>query len=651
VEFGGGYSGIILNISEAGMAVAVAHVVAVGERLPCVRFLFPDSARNPVQIVKISAEIVWLSETKKGAGMRFLGLSPDARNRISNWIASEKTAPEFEHLPKPVLRDKRPLEISSGKSRTIFSRQPVHDEGAGARYARMFPSENAYPKITATLDEIKQEQAPPSSATRRAYSVADVTTPDLPAEASMASIAQSTASASPPERNDKSAAKPLETPNPNEGKPLTRDKPKAQMPDSEIELSVARVNDSSSNSDDPKKSDVPEKSDPCEKSAEKGFKLQFAIIGFALVATSFILGLTAGYGPIEKRIRGIRRPALPVARQSQASAAAPSEPASSAPVGEIDVPPAEASQPGSEESQPESRLAPSNSRSSNLDTRATSTQPSLPKSRIKDDSDSSLKTHPPEANLQKKPASSEAPEAAASRDPNPPAALESKESNLSVKPKNQSEAREDLTSSVAESSAPSARPKADEPASLPQAVASTPSTLGDSTEPSSVPPPSPPPAPNPAPRPSPVAAPASANVAIPPAENGKLVRAVFPRKSISGSPSLAITSQLSVLIAPTERSTAGDRETAKLQAGELISYVVPRQPRPGDRYNSTETVRVRATIGSDGRVTDVKPMNGPIFLLSSVVSAVRQWRFHPTLLNGAAVKAEDDITIEFRLQR
>jgi hypothetical protein len=44
-------------------------------------------------------------------------------------------------------------------------------------------------------------------------------------------------------------------------------------------------------------------------------------------------------------------------------------------------------------------------------------------------------------------------------------------------------------------------------------------------------------------------------------------------------------------------------------------------------------------------------MNGPIFLLSSVVSAVRQWRFHPTLLNGAPVKAEDDVTIEFRLKR
>ena len=153
-----------------------------------------------------------------------------------------------------------------------------------------------------------------------------------------------------------------------------------------------------------------------------------------------------------------------------------------------------------------------------------------------------------------------------------------------------------------------------------------------------------------APRPTPRAAPASANVVIPPAENGKLVRAVLPRKSIADSPELGITSQLSVLISPAERSTAGNHETARLQAGSVITYVVPHQSRPRDRYNSTQTVKVRATIGSDGRVTEVRPLNGPIFLLASVVSAVRQWRFHPTLLNGNPVQAQDDVTIEFRLQ-
>jgi Gram-negative bacterial TonB protein C-terminal/PilZ domain len=624
VEFGNDRNGIILNISQAGMAVAVAHVLAVGELLSCVRFQLPSSGRGSVQSVEISAEIVWLSESRKGAGMRFLGLSADARGHISNWIALEKRAPDFEHLPKPVLRDKRPLEISSSKSRMIFSGQPIRDDEAGARYARMFPSENAYPKITATLDEIKTEPEPPSCI----HSAADVTTRVRPAEISVTDIVQSTVAAFPRERNEKSAAKPLETSNPNKRKQLTPDKPEAHTPDNNIELSPARVSDSPLNSGDP------------EKSAEKDFKLQFAMFGFVLVAISFILGLTAGYAPIEKRLRSLRKPAPPLV------AVSPAPP--------IVEPPVESSPPDSGESEPESPPAPSHPRPSSLATHPAPAAPSLPTSRIGDDSDSLLKTHKlgtphlPEANLQKKPAPSELPSAAFRKNPNPSTTLESNESKPTVKPKNQSEERDDSTGSAAESSAPTARPKPDEPASPPPAAASTHGAPRDPVESSATPQPSPTPTPNLS-RPAPV--PIPANVAIPPTENGKLVRAVFPRKAIDVSPSLAITSQLSVLIAPAERSTAGDRETARLQAGELISYVVPRQPRPGYQYTSTETVRVHVTIGSDGRVMDVKPLNGPIFLLSSVTSAVRQWRFHPTLLNGAPVKAEDDVTIEFRLKR
>src|ERR1700757_274285 len=158
VELGNGHSGVVLNISEAGMAVAVAHAFKVGEYLPRILFQLPGPSSSSVQGFEISAEIVWLSESKKGAGMQFVGLSGDARNRISSWIARERTAPEFSHLPKPVRRDRQPLQISSGRSRTTFSRDAIGDEEAGARYAKMFPSESANLRVTATLDEIKTEE-------------------------------------------------------------------------------------------------------------------------------------------------------------------------------------------------------------------------------------------------------------------------------------------------------------------------------------------------------------------------------------------------------------------------------------------------------------------------------------------------------------
>jgi TonB family protein len=109
----------------------------------------------------------------------------------------------------------------------------------------------------------------------------------------------------------------------------------------------------------------------------------------------------------------------------------------------------------------------------------------------------------------------------------------------------------------------------------------------------------------------------------------------------------AITSQLSVLISP-EPATAVAHQPARLQAGELVSYVWPRYPRPGDRYRSAETVKVRATIGQLGQVLDIKRLSGSTSLLPAAMSAIRQWRYHPTLLNDKPVQARQDITIEFQ---
>jgi outer membrane biosynthesis protein TonB len=82
-----------------------------------------------------------------------------------------------------------------------------------------------------------------------------------------------------------------------------------------------------------------------------------------------------------------------------------------------------------------------------------------------------------------------------------------------------------------------------------------------------------------------------------------------------------------------------------------VLYVMPHNPRPGDPYGAEETVKVRATVGRQGFVTDIKPVSGPIFVLSSTMSAVRSWRYKPTLLNGIPVETEQDVTITFKLTR
>jgi hypothetical protein len=107
-----------------------------------------------------------------------------------------------------------------------------------------------------------------------------------------------------------------------------------------------------------------------------------------------------------------------------------------------------------------------------------------------------------------------------------------------------------------------------------------------------------------------------------------------------------MTSQLSVLVSP-EPGPAVAHKPARLQAGELVSYVWPRYPTPRDRYGA-ETIKVRTTIGPLGQVLDIKLVSGSISLLPATTSAMRLWRYNPTLLNNTPVQAQQDVTIEFR---
>ena len=132
-----------------------------------------------------------------------------------------------------------------------------------------------------------------------------------------------------------------------------------------------------------------------------------------------------------------------------------------------------------------------------------------------------------------------------------------------------------------------------------------------------------------------------------PGDGSRPFRLTLPEKPIAASSSFAMTSQLSVLIAP-EHGPAVTHKPVRLQAGELVSFVWPRYPKPGDHHGASETVKVRTTIGELGQVLDVKLVSGSTSLLPAATSAIRQWHYKPTLLNKRPVQAQQDVTIEFR---
>src|ERR1700692_552192 len=84
IEIGDSNGGIILDISEGGMAVASAQAL-VGKQTLLFRFQLPRTNET----IETSGEINWIGETKKRAGVRFVDLPLAAREQIHKWIDSE----------------------------------------------------------------------------------------------------------------------------------------------------------------------------------------------------------------------------------------------------------------------------------------------------------------------------------------------------------------------------------------------------------------------------------------------------------------------------------------------------------------------------------------------------------------------------------
>jgi hypothetical protein len=90
VELSENNGGIILNISEGGLVVTAA--APLGEdRMPRMRFQLPGSN----DWIEASGEIAWISQSKREAGIRFVDLTAENRNRIREWFSSQSPGVEL----------------------------------------------------------------------------------------------------------------------------------------------------------------------------------------------------------------------------------------------------------------------------------------------------------------------------------------------------------------------------------------------------------------------------------------------------------------------------------------------------------------------------------------------------------------------------
>jgi TonB family protein len=139
-----------------------------------------------------------------------------------------------------------------------------------------------------------------------------------------------------------------------------------------------------------------------------------------------------------------------------------------------------------------------------------------------------------------------------------------------------------------------------------------------------------------------------------PAENAAAAQesprsTVTPSSAAAANPAGAATATAP---APPIASVAAPRSqppSDRMVAAYLIYRVEPIYPRPALQAGVEGTVKIHATVGRDGSVKNLKVVSGPALLTSAAIDAAQYWRYIPALRNGEPIETDADISVEFHL--
>lgn len=104
------------------------------------------------------------------------------------------------------------------------------------------------------------------------------------------------------------------------------------------------------------------------------------------------------------------------------------------------------------------------------------------------------------------------------------------------------------------------------------------------------------------------------------------------------------TSQRASVAQP--RQPHSTRVNEDVQKAKLVHRVAPLYPPLlGKRLDGTVVLQV--IVGRNGAVKRARYVSGPANLKNSAIEAVLQWRYEPTLVNGAPVEVDTMVSVVF----
>ena len=86
-----------------------------------------------------------------------------------------------------------------------------------------------------------------------------------------------------------------------------------------------------------------------------------------------------------------------------------------------------------------------------------------------------------------------------------------------------------------------------------------------------------------------------------------------------------------------------------VQSASLEKQVTPEYPGIAKSAHVSGTVTLHAIISKDGSIERLEYVSGPPLLMASAMSAVKEWKYRPTMLNGQPVEVDTTVQVVFSL--
>jgi len=139
IDLAGGNGGIILNISEGGLAVQAAMPL-IDDDFPCLRFRFSKSENW----IRERGVIAWKSNSKKMAGVQFVDLSEESRTQISGWLSSEASGNKnLQDRSKPLPLESLPNTSNCDNGKSLVQKLATSDPVGKNQYWNSISPNNA----------------------------------------------------------------------------------------------------------------------------------------------------------------------------------------------------------------------------------------------------------------------------------------------------------------------------------------------------------------------------------------------------------------------------------------------------------------------------------------------------------------------------